>query len=500
MKHMNKIYIALIAGIITFAPGAAGAMTVSELQAQLNNLIAQLATLKAQQAPAATPASSNCVLSRDLSVGLRGVDVQCLQEQLIQNGHLQTAATGYFGPATKAAVIRWQAAKGLPATGYFGPLSRAAHNASMTPAAPVAEGPFCAQVMKQCSDGSLVGYKPGTCEYQACPVVTTPAPVVVAPAPVVPPPTYGALRTSAVMGSKANDVLRFRVVNDNVADVRVSDVVITDSIASNSGMRSSFTNFYLYDAGVVVAGPLQLTLSSPTNGSLTFSLPNQTVVVPRNGSRDLVVRADVADASSGGAVSGSVHTFAVSTVAARALPTGVIANITMSDVLVLPITIHATDQDFSSMPLGQTNNRVRTSVDDVAMLTVVADGTQSVEFSTLRLTLSGGALSGAPAFGVSLIDPNTNVALGAATTQTCTPSSSSCTVLFSPAYTISAGTVKPVKIRLDSSNFTNGAGSGDALSILIASASDFTWSDGVSTGIEISSTLVPFTVATVGYE
>ena len=31
--------------------------------------------------------------------------------------------------------------------------------------------PVCAQVMKQCSNGSQVGYKPGTCEYQECPYI-----------------------------------------------------------------------------------------------------------------------------------------------------------------------------------------------------------------------------------------------------------------------------------------------------------------------------------------
>lgn len=499
---MKKFYTVFIAALITATPFAAGAVTVGELQSQLNALYAQLALLQGGAASATAPAGE-CVFERNLAVGLRGNDVSCLQGYLIKGGFLKVSATGYFGPATSAALRAWQQSSGVAATGYFGPLSRAKYRATVVSSQPVVDAPMCAQVMKQCSDGALVGYIPGTCQYQACPA--TPAPVTVTVpvtevAPTTPTYSYGSLRTSAVMGSRANDVLRFRIVNDNVADVRISDVVITDSIASNSGMRSSFTNFYLYDGGTLVAGPLQLTLSSPTSGSLTFSLPNQTVVVPRNASRDLVVRADVADASSGGAVSGSVHTFAVSTVAARALPTGVIAAVTMSNVLVLPITIHATDQAFSSSPLGATNSRVRTSVDDVATLSIAADGAQSLEFSTLRLTLSGGALSGAPAFGVQLIDPNTNVALGAASTQTCTPAGSSCTVLFSPAYTISAGTTKTVKIRLDSSNFTNGAGSGDALSILIASAGDFTWSDGVSTGIEISSTLVPFTVATMGYE
>lgn len=514
---MKKFYTLFFAAIVAVAPMSAGAVTINELQAQLNALYAQLANLQQQKENPVDieTADASCIFNRNLTVGVRGSDVQCLQNYLIEEGYLKVSATGYFGSATRNALSDWQNKHDIYPSGYFGPVSRSSYQtlSANKPIVPPSEtivvappsNVYCAQVMKQCSDGSYVGYKPGTCEYNACPVVTVTPPVVApvtpaAPVVVVPPLSYGALRTSAVMGSSANDVLRFRVVNDNVADVRISDVSITDSVTNNSGTRSSFTNFYLYESGVVVAGPLQMTMSSPTNGSLNFSLPNQTVVIPRNGSRDFVVRADVSSANSGGAVSGSVHTFGVSTVAARALPTGVIASVSMSSVLVLPITIHAADQAFVSSPIGATNNRVRTSVDDVAALTLAAEGSSSVEFSTLRLTLSGGALSGAPAFSVQLIDAGTNVGLGAATTQTCTPSGSSCTVLFSPAYTISAGTSKSVKVRLDSSSFANGAGSGDALSILIASTGDFTWSDGVSSGIEVSPTMVPFTVATVAYE
>jgi peptidoglycan hydrolase-like protein with peptidoglycan-binding domain len=64
--------------------------------------------------------------ARNMHFGVRGVDVEELQKMLVESGHLKLATTTqYFGPLTKAAVIRWQKANKLPATGYFGPMSRA---------------------------------------------------------------------------------------------------------------------------------------------------------------------------------------------------------------------------------------------------------------------------------------------------------------------------------------------------------------------------------------
>lgn len=74
-------------------------------------------------------------LSRDLSQGMSGEDVRTLQGLLNAKGFMVAATSSgspgsetiYFGPATQAAVIRFQVARGiLPAVGYVGPLTRAA--------------------------------------------------------------------------------------------------------------------------------------------------------------------------------------------------------------------------------------------------------------------------------------------------------------------------------------------------------------------------------------
>ena len=82
--------------------------------------------------PAAIPPSGS--LTRNLYRGTRGEDVRLLQKLLNRNGFAVAASgpgsigneTTYFGPATLAAVIRFQSARGIsPTIGYVGPLTRA---------------------------------------------------------------------------------------------------------------------------------------------------------------------------------------------------------------------------------------------------------------------------------------------------------------------------------------------------------------------------------------
>jgi len=80
-------------------------------------------------------ASGTVMFSRDLQQGMTGEDVRTLQVLLNSRGFMVAASgsgspgneTIYFGPATKAAVIKFQIARGIsPAVGYVGPLTRAA--------------------------------------------------------------------------------------------------------------------------------------------------------------------------------------------------------------------------------------------------------------------------------------------------------------------------------------------------------------------------------------
>jgi len=86
--------------------------------------------------PSLTHAAS-CTFDRNLDVGSIGADVQCLQQFLNASGFpVATSGLGStglettkFAGGTKAAVVNWQRAQGVsPASGYWGPATRAAYD------------------------------------------------------------------------------------------------------------------------------------------------------------------------------------------------------------------------------------------------------------------------------------------------------------------------------------------------------------------------------------
>ena len=117
-------------------------MTVPELEALLQTLIAQVAALQAELALLLgdTPAScSGITFSRGLAVGATGSDVKCLQALLNQSVDTQVASSGvgslgnetsYYGSLTATAVGKFQTKKGVAASSadggyqYVGPKTR----------------------------------------------------------------------------------------------------------------------------------------------------------------------------------------------------------------------------------------------------------------------------------------------------------------------------------------------------------------------------------------
>jgi hypothetical protein len=82
-------------------------------------------------APASTPLPGQAqghIFLTFLRVGSRGDEVVALQQKLAGLGLLSSAATGYFGALTQAAVRAFQSAHGISPVGYVGPATRAALN------------------------------------------------------------------------------------------------------------------------------------------------------------------------------------------------------------------------------------------------------------------------------------------------------------------------------------------------------------------------------------
>lgn len=75
--------------------------------------------------------------ARTLTVGMSGNDVRMVQQTLITKGYLSAAATGYFGPATLAAVKKFQCASAIVCAGasygIVGPKTQAALGGSSAP-------------------------------------------------------------------------------------------------------------------------------------------------------------------------------------------------------------------------------------------------------------------------------------------------------------------------------------------------------------------------------
>lgn len=137
-KKVASIGLSVSTAVYLFGAAAipAGAQSTADLQAQIAALLAQIQQLQAQlaaQSGGGAPAPSYN-FTRNLTIGSVGDDVRALQQWLNANGYTVAASgpgssgneTRYFGPATRAALAKYQAAVGIsPASGYFGPITRA---------------------------------------------------------------------------------------------------------------------------------------------------------------------------------------------------------------------------------------------------------------------------------------------------------------------------------------------------------------------------------------
>jgi len=274
---MNKSKIAKIAGLtvgMTLALGAstAGAVTIAELQAQINALMAQLATLQG------TTVSTGTAITSNLTIGSTGAEVSALQSALVAQGHLVMpagVAMGYFGSLTKAAVAKWQAANGVaPAVGYFGPLSRAKFNASV----------------------SVGGTVPGTTVGSGTTVgggITTPGvegsiTVSVNPSPAAGIKLYEGESMKQVMGIK---------LEAKTSDIKIERLKIDLDSVTNTGDNLTYTKIaqkiYVMDGSTVLASSdLNADTVVKDGANYFITLSGLSYVVPKDATRVLYIALD----------------------------------------------------------------------------------------------------------------------------------------------------------------------------------------------------------------
>ncbi len=142
LKKLGIVALSVVTVIGLSGVSPANAQTVSELQAQIQSLLAQLQALQAQQGGGSQTGGGvavSCDFTRNLYPGDSGPQVKCLQRYLNAAGYTVADSgvgspgneTEYYGSLTQAAVQEWQDAQGLDYGqwgGYFGPSSQAKYN------------------------------------------------------------------------------------------------------------------------------------------------------------------------------------------------------------------------------------------------------------------------------------------------------------------------------------------------------------------------------------
>ena len=103
---------------------------IQELLALVESLQTQIQTLQVQQGELKQEIKATLQLTQQLREGLRNADVTLLQEILATDPEIypEGLVTGYFGPLTKAAVMRFQKKSGIEQVGIVGPKTTAKIN------------------------------------------------------------------------------------------------------------------------------------------------------------------------------------------------------------------------------------------------------------------------------------------------------------------------------------------------------------------------------------
>lgn len=147
---MKRTYIGILSAVVLAANiagmplvAAAQATTTTEgaiqslittMQGQVNDLMKQIDALRVQLnnvRQAERSLASSVKLLRQLRQGMSGEDIRTLQALLATDLSIYPDGliTGFYGPKTRAAIIRFQLAHGLSGVGTVGPLTLAALNA-----------------------------------------------------------------------------------------------------------------------------------------------------------------------------------------------------------------------------------------------------------------------------------------------------------------------------------------------------------------------------------
>lgn len=225
--------------------------------------------------------------STSLKLGSRGESVRDLQKFLNSCADTQVSMSGagapgmetaYFGPATKAAVVKWQTARGVsPQSGLFGPLSRAKAAELQMSANPCAGG---AVVNPSLPAGctSTSGFSPITGQSCAGGVTT---------------PQSGPVNAMLASSTPAAGYIVNNQATAGLLDIQFSGNGVVNSVTlTRSGIsdQNTLTNVYLYD------GATRLTDGYSFNSNSQIVMNNLNLMV--SGTKVISVKADASGTAS----------------------------------------------------------------------------------------------------------------------------------------------------------------------------------------------------------
>ena len=357
--------LAMVFGFAFSFATPAKADVLSDLQAQVQALLAQIAAL---QGGSTTTTGGACfTFTQNLKQGQSGAEAMQVQKFLNSKG-FTVAATGagspgnetsYFGPATKAAVIKFQNANaatvltpvGLTAgTGYWGPSSRAAANA-------------------MCTGGTTGG--------------TTPPPVVAGTSLTV---AAGTQPANSLAPKNASQVpfTTFVLSNYSSGPVTVSSVTV---------QRTGLANDAAFSGVILVENGMRIGSTKTFNSNHQANLDASVTLQPGQ-SRTFTVSGDMAaDETS---YAGQVATISVVGINTTAAVSGSLPIVGASHTINNSLTVGTltmrqgpSDPDSTSLsqPIGTTNYVA-------AAVNMTAGSAENIWVKSIRWNQSGSASSG----------------------------------------------------------------------------------------------------------
>lgn len=300
MKKIALLTVAVLALGAVVVPASASALTANEILQALSADPALLSQLQALLGGTATTGGTSSAgslaavqaLTKDLTIGSKGADVTALQTWLVEEGYLVMPVgvpMGYFGTLTQKALAQWQAENAVtPAAGYFGPKTRgviATLSATPTtggtlPAGCTSTAGYSSTTGAKC-DGSTTGSTTGG-------TISTPG----VEGTLSATQSTSGISSTIYEGDDQVAILGVKLEADS-SDIMVQRVKI-DLGTTTKIYNKIYSKLYVTEGGNLLA---EAALNSSTvvkeSGRYYITISGFNLLVPKDGSKTVVIKADV---------------------------------------------------------------------------------------------------------------------------------------------------------------------------------------------------------------